>query len=219
MTFPMPTFMPAASVNPAVLEASAATSAGNTSSATLNLPSSIASGELLLLFVALLGTAARTLTTPSGWTQQIYVIGPGNLRRLAVYSKTATGSEGSTVGLTASGSSDFKSVAVRISNWTSVEFGSTSSGTSTSADASAVSPSWGSAPNLYLADVGYLDDVEPSAPSGFSRVNGVANLVWYGNAGNTLFSLTETSASNNPGAATLDVSCDWAAVAAAVQGA
>src|ERR1035437_2232269 len=91
---------------------------GGTSEA-VNLPASIASGDLLLIICDWSSSTfgSLTMTAPSGWSTLLYehpMPGQSN-SSWAVYYKTASGSEGSTATVTiGSTASDFAAIAYRI---------------------------------------------------------------------------------------------------------
>jgi hypothetical protein len=87
-------------------------SAGLTSH-TLDLPSGIASGQLLLLIIANAGTATATV---ADWTQLV-TWNSNSVVQLTVYARVATGGEGGTVGLTLSAGARVAYVAHRITSW------------------------------------------------------------------------------------------------------
>lgn len=117
----------------------------------INLPAGIAAGDLLLLFVIING--APTVTDPSGYTPLVSTQ-VGDTQR--VYAKIATGSEGPTETLAITGSQRVNAVSYRI---TGNRNGVTSSEISVSAvsaantatpDPPSLTPSWGSAENLWI---------------------------------------------------------------------
>lgn len=103
----------------AVFGASASTDfSAHQTSHTINLPASITAGDLLLLWFTIDGSAGNGIDTPSGWTleESTQVAANGDLGCL--FSKTATGGEGSTVTVTTTGTSQSSSaIAMRIENW------------------------------------------------------------------------------------------------------
>lgn len=134
-----------------------ATNSGNTGSNAASyaapLPASIQAGDLLLLLVSVNNTI--TLTTPSGWTQ-LFNTANGALRH-ACYYKTASGSEGSTVTVTGSGSAGWATNSYRITGHQGApEAGTSATGTSNSPNPPSLTPSWGSAKTLWLAAVGNI---------------------------------------------------------------
>ncbi len=94
-----------------VIQASNVSKTNGASSHTASLPASIVAGEFLVLFFTC--DSSSTITTPSGWTSvKDYSNGS---RRLAMFTKTATGSEGATVAVTTSGTTDSVHASYRVS--------------------------------------------------------------------------------------------------------
>lgn len=96
-----------------VVEATASTSySANQTSHTIDLPTGITSGDLLLLWFCMDSTTG-TVTTPTGWDLEE---GPLlQTDRSLLYSRVADGSEGSTVTVATSNSESSTAIAVRIS--------------------------------------------------------------------------------------------------------
>lgn len=78
--------------NPAFVNV-AGTIVNSASSVSANLPSGIAAGDLLVMFVSIATATGSTITTPTGWTQFLAQV---TGQRTGAYYKVATGSEGST---------------------------------------------------------------------------------------------------------------------------
>lgn len=94
----------------------------------VNLPSGITSGDLLLLWFTMDGVAGNTVATPSGWTLVVDSITATNSDKGCLFSKVASGSEGSTVTVTSTGTAQSSAcVALRITGASSVEGQDTSS--------------------------------------------------------------------------------------------
>lgn len=91
----------------------------NQTTHTVNLPAGIASGDLLLLWFNKDG-GTGTITTPSGWAIAISTITATD--QSILFSKTASGSEGTTVSVTTSISESSTCIAYRISGWTEVVY-------------------------------------------------------------------------------------------------
>jgi len=144
------------SADPPVVEGTIATGFNfNSSSYNAPLPASIASGELLVLGVSVHDQSSITsINTPSGWT---LLADPGVVVDAegvytAIFYKTATGSEGSTVNVSwVGGNGRPKTWSARISGWNDIEAeqGSHASGI-VDWTPPAITPSWGSNKNLYI---------------------------------------------------------------------
>lgn len=125
---------------------------GSVANHPVNLPSSIASGNLLLAFCAFNGAA--TVTDPSGWGVLISAVNSDTFR---AYARIADGSEGSTVSVVLAGNARASCATYRITGnrngVTSSEIAVSSAvnaGTATP-DPPSLSPSWGSDANLWIA--------------------------------------------------------------------
>lgn len=202
-----------------VVESSATSGTSAASSHTANLPSGITAGDLLLLFVAASAGAARTVTTPSGWTEIYNEVGPGDLRRAIAYYKIAAGSEGSTLGMTGSGNINWAVTALRISGFSGVpEVSSSASGTDTSPDPASLSPSWGSGDTLWIAACHQrVHGTDPTLPSGYGSL--VTATSGSGTSHGRMSTATRnvTASSENPGAFGLSASANWVARTLAIR--
>ncbi len=124
---------------------------GNTTTATMNYPASIASGDLLIVLAGCDGISV-SMTPPSGFTE-IY----DNARSFAVFAKEADGTETGTTTYTQSANEWPSNVVYRISGWD--DSGSLSDaievavGTldAASPDPPSLTASWGSDDNLWIA--------------------------------------------------------------------
>lgn len=143
------------------LTISATNTYGSSADATthaINLPSGIVAGNLLAVFVT---TNGELLTTPSGWTAFAGSPTSSNTRIFASY-KIASGTEGSTLSITALSSCPVCCIAYRITNNRNGVVSNTDlatfAGTFTSTNApnpgSTISP-WGSAENLWILPLAY----------------------------------------------------------------
>ncbi len=131
----------------------------------VTLPSSIASGNLLLLICGINGTP--TVTDPAGWTVTLSAANGDTWR---IYSKIATGSEGSTVSVSLSSAQRMGCANYQISgnrNGTSsseIEVSSTVDANTATPDPPSLSPSWGSAENLWFA-ISFTSDTNSTLSS------------------------------------------------------
>lgn len=148
----------------------------NLTSHPLNMPISIAAGDLLIAIVAL-GTNGTT-NSISGWSR----ISGGDTNRNLVYAKIASGSEGSTQSLVLDPAKNCRAVVVRITGahasmpeLTTVNPG----GNTATPDPPSETASWGALKNLWLAFTSVVGTARTvtSNPSGFSAVgSGSANV-------------------------------------------
>ena len=114
--------MPTLSGAPVVEGVAVTHFSANQTTHTVNLPSGIASGDLLLLWFSKDGTSG-TITTPSGWSIAISTITATD--QSILFSRTASGSEDTTVSVTTSISESSTCIAYRISGWTEVVYANT----------------------------------------------------------------------------------------------
>lgn len=140
----------AAAAAAAAISVRSATTGSDTgvSVSSVALPSSYVAGDLLLLFVALQAGSNRTLSTPAGWSVLFDVAQTSDsLRRFTCFYKTASGGEGSTVSITASGSSEWVSHAYAVTNWQgtpeAVSIVQADQQNTTTPDPPSLTPSWG----------------------------------------------------------------------------
>jgi hypothetical protein len=171
------------------------------------LPASLVSGNLLILAVGVgRAGASPVISTPSGWTVLYDSAAAGNLPDFKIFYKTSTGSEGSTVALTATATAGWASVAYQISDFQ----GTPVSGTGVTGSSSAPNPPSASLPDtakkaLWIACVGATNyqtggNVTPTAPSNFGNILNAVNT----NSGDDLALVscatrTFFAASQNPG--------------------
>ena len=183
---------------------------GNTTSHSVALPASIASGELLLLFVSITAGGARTLTTPTGWAQ-VYNVAATSVRRYACYSKTATGSEGATVTVTASAACRMAANSMRISGWSAVHSTTPASATSTTPDPPSNAPGVGTKDFLVIAACGTRLSTQASAmPSGYTEIRNVS-LRSSTNVAQATAQANVSGSSADPGTFTVASSTTWQA--------
>lgn len=177
---------------------------GSVSSHPINLPASISAGQLLVVFAAFHGTP--TVTDPAGWTVLVSKVNADTYR---VYAKIASGSEGATVTVDLSGNARASAVSYRITGAQTVDPPTSSEiSVSTAVDASTatpdppnLTPSWGSAENLWVA-VTFSSDGNftfSSYPTNYT--DGQQNVQTGGGTGNavSVASRLLTATSEDPG--------------------
>jgi len=124
----------------------------------VNLPSGIASGNLLMVFCEF--NATSTVTDPSGWAVTLSAVNTDTWR---IYSRIANGSEGSTVAVTLSNAQRAACLSYRITGnrngvtSSEIEVSSAVNATTATPDPPSLSPAWGSAENLWFA-VAFVSD-------------------------------------------------------------
>ena len=191
-----------------VVAATAFDTAGNTSSTALNLPASISAGNLLVLIVQIgRANVSPTISTPADWTLLQQFTGNGNLREVAVFYKSASGSEGATVTVSANNTAEWCSVAYRITDWTSGNIALASAqvtGSGSTADPPAVNVIWNKG-FLAIPMVGHLTSGSaPTPPSGYGSVVSAAVTSGTANRLSTAQrSVTDGSDGADPGVFTL----------------
>jgi len=123
---------------------------------TVNMPATVDAGDLLVVILSL-GWYGGTVGTPSGWTKKDDT-NNGSTIRLASYIKDADGTEdGGTIEITVTENCQSVAQTYRIpaSSWdgdiANVQVGTAATGTDELPNPPAVTPSWGSADNLFIA--------------------------------------------------------------------
>lgn len=134
----------------------------------VDLPASISSGDLLLLFLTVVDFGGVfAITTPSGWTKLYEVYNGSRFNRGAAYYKVASGSEGSTVNVVLNQNGRMAAATLRVTGHNSVvEAAPTNQ--ANNGNPPSLSPSWGSADTLWLAGIHEVATNNPGAPSGFT---------------------------------------------------
>lgn len=171
----------------------------------VTLPSSIVSGNLLLLFCGINGTP--TVTDPTGWTVTLSATNTDTWR---IYSRIADGSEGATVTVGLSASNRMGCAAYQISgnqNGTSsseIAISSASNANTANPDPPSLTPSWGSAANIWIAVCFSADSNSnlSSYPTNYSteQVNGKNGTgAGGGGTGATIAARALTATSEDPG--------------------
>lgn len=175
-------------------------------SSTVNLPASIASGDLLIAIFAADATPG-TITWPAGWTQLF-------TSRISVAYKIATGSEGSTMTVTTVNSVPTGWRTMRITNWhgTTPPESANTTGSSTNANPPSLTPSWGTDETLWIAAMGGPACTISGFPSGFTGNQYSKNTT----ASIGVATLGERAASKDPGTFT-NTTFGWGAATIAVR--
>ncbi len=134
---------------------------------TVNLPSGILSGHLLIVIFTEIGNS--TITFPAGWTSLFTQTGQGSTPTLTARYRVADGTEGSTITVSTGSSVATSHISYRITGYSGTpEVGSATVGGDSSPDPASLSASWGYWNNLWLAIEGASGAVSLSSyPSGF----------------------------------------------------
>jgi hypothetical protein len=213
--------------------ASSNTSVNNSTltSHTVNLPASIAAGDLLVMAIAAARrNSANTrvdaiISAPSGWTQLFQATNPSNNEdvRLGVYYRLASGAEGATVSVTTFNGTRTASIALRIDGveGSIVSAHATANG-QTSSDAPNLAPAWGAEKTLWLFFDAFSKHGSPSSgaagPAGFSTTLASATTVTTasGCAIRAAWKQDEVAALD-PASFGLGVTADWVAATVAIR--
>ena len=125
---------------------------------TINLPSSIVSGELLILILAIDG--AETTTWPAGYTAIIDEVQQSSILTTDVFYRIANGTEGSSISVTTGTNEIVNYITFRITDWhgTTPPEVSYATGNDSAPDPASETASWGGTEdNLFIAGLCYND--------------------------------------------------------------
>lgn len=153
---------------PVVATTNTSVTATENNTHTVNLPASIASGDLLLMFFHANQGNDADITSITGWTEIADVLGTTATRFFA-FRKTATGSEGATVSVTTTADAVAAHQTYRITGWTGTPEVTTAEGTSTTPDPPNLTPSWGAKDTLWLAVAGAAATSITSTPTNYTN--------------------------------------------------
>lgn len=215
----LPAFVPfigGVSVPRIVATATTDGTASQMTSFTVNLPAGIRAGELLVVvcYAGATGLTARTFSA-TGYTAVYSSGNSGN--SMGILYKTATGSEGATVTVTASGLSTIVAISCRVSptNTAVNPAAGGATGTSSTPDPPSLTPGFASLPVLWIAVAGSQAASITGYPANYTM-----NQTTIAGASVT-FSLALASrqiqvATENPGSFTSATSATWNAATMAV---
>lgn len=148
---------PAHAAFPTVAATNSTADSANATNHTVNLPTGISNGNLLLVTIAC-RNSTTTITFPAGWTivgSEWTTGGSASAHsRMALYRRTADGSEGSTISVTTDVSNSCASISKRITGHhtsSNPELGTAATGDSTTPDPPSLTPSWGAEDTLWVA--------------------------------------------------------------------
>lgn len=196
--------------------------ASNATSHTVNLPSGIVAGNLLLVFFSSDGSTV-THTFPAGWTKILAEAGSGQTN--SVWSRFADGSEGATITVTTSALEQSSHTSYRLSGAhasTVPEGGGSATGTSTAPDSTSLDPAaWATEDTLWFT-VCVLNGSSATAPRitayPTNYTNGRSDISVGGNGCVQGVARRQLAASSeDPGAFTSDTSVTWRAGTVAVR--
>lgn len=176
----------------------------------VNLPASIASGDLLIALIEERNNATFTAggATPTGWTALASQQGGGSAGNLRIWYRIADGTEGSSATWTASITSTAVWQTYRITGWhgTTPPEVTTTNGDATAANPPSLTPSWGAADTLWLAIAGHTAASTAAWSAGPTSYSGFQNDG--ASSGGSACSLASTyrqlnASSEDPGAFTV----------------
>lgn len=180
----------------------------------VTLPSGIVAGDILVMACTSNGNVPPT-GPPAGWAQEILNVGggTGTDRFLAVFSKTADGSEGATVDVDMASGVSLNALVWRISGGALVEGTSTSS-SGTTPNPPSLSPSWGARDTLWIALFAAREGSASAYPAGYSngRYSNHSTTFVVGGA-----EKSSNAASEDPGTFTIPSSAVWVGGTVAIQ--
>ena len=193
------------------------TVSGAGSTPSLTLPSGISSGDIIVIFVGVDGTPTATIT---GFTQEIAQAGGwAASASYYVFSKTADGTEGSSVTLTLSASETVCASAWVIANASDVAFSSVSTSTgSVNPDSPSLTSGFGTVPTFWMSSFA-TDNGTPtisSFPSGYENGQSLSYSSSFGSPRLGVASKIQTSATEDPPQYTISESHNWCAVTVAI---
>ncbi len=181
---------------------------------TVNLPSDISVGDLLLVFFV--SDAGITITFPEGWTQlfqttNIYV-------KVGAWYRIAEGGEGATITVTTSTSEMTAHTSYRITGYSGTpEVGTPATGLDANPDPPSLTPSWGAKDTLWFAVQGNDDkDIVSAYPTDYTDGrNDYANAAGGCGVGSARRELNAES--ENPLPFTISASEQWVTNTVAIQ--
>ena len=204
---------------PTSTSATATTFATSVTSMAVNMPASIASGDLLIAGVGVRN--AGTWTPPSGWTVLNEQAGGGAVGESGVWYKIANGSEGATQTWTAGTATTAAWHVRKVTSWhgtTPPEYTSTN-GDAVAVNPPSLTPSWGAADTLWIAFSGSSAQAMTysAAPTNYGDLASTTASTGGGasNCGSATRQLNATS--DDPGTFTTSTNRWWAAFTIAVR--
>lgn len=182
------------------------------------MPATVNSGELLVIFFGC--SYASSITNPAGWTEKWDQDVSSNSRRSSCHVKVADGTEdGTTVSITVPDGDQAAAHTYRISGWygtlAGVEVGTAATGTDDSPNPPSLTPSWGSADQLFLVSAVYKGDFTTTSSYPTNYTNGTTTKSAATDSGDEVSVATArravTGTTDNPGVYTLSGSANWVA--------
>jgi hypothetical protein len=196
-------------------------SAADATSLAVTLPATVAAGDVLVAVVSVDGVPAVTWDDAAAgpWTERAQYLANSNAHALAVFSRTADGSEGGKVlNLTLSGAQQAVARVLRVTGATgALEITTYARGSATAGDPPAIAPSWAGA-SLTIAALALDGTATVTAgPSGYA---GFAARASSASGQSTCATAWRVGAgTEDPGAFTLSATSQWVAASIALQAA
>lgn len=192
----------------------------------VNMPATVANGDLLLMQFANDGTA--TVTVPPNWVQLDSTADGASQVRQTLLAKCADGTEdGTTVDVVTSTTEQGDALVIRIAAFTwqqdltarGLEVGTAASATSTLPDPPNNAPTWATTNTLWFAMIGHdaTSGLQDTASNTFSFPRDSRSSAAAGNCGLCLFGVNSSVASLNPGVCLISASEDWVAQTVAIR--
>jgi hypothetical protein len=191
----------------------------------VTMPTTVVAGQLLLIvFQSDISQGANAPTTPTGWTQIKTMSTNASAGQLTVLGKIAAGTEGGTsVNVATSALCTAVALTYRIDTWfgsltsTGIAVSTGATGSSTTPNPDAVTPSWTVDRDLYLAVCGMSNTSATSAaPTNYTNLD-TNNTGTTPGAGAAVAERPLYATSDDPGTFTIGTSANWAALTLAVR--
>jgi hypothetical protein len=174
-------------------------------------------GDLILIVAGAESGATRSLLTPTDFTSVVSnTVAQSNMRASYLFSKVATGSEGSAVTVNMSGGTgNFGIVIIVLRNASTVSAAAIVGGISTSPNPPSLTPSFGTAHAIWFACLAATSATLTSYPSTYTDNRSYLNT---GNPNVAIASRFQIAASDDPAAYVRGSSNGWHAMTFAVKG-
>lgn len=182
---------------------------------TINLPTGIGSGDLLLVFFASDGDP--TIAFPGGWTK-LFEKGRSFLVKFGAWYRVADGGEGASITVTTTASEGTAHTSYRITGYSGTpEVGTAATGVTANPNPPNLTPTWGAKDTLWFAVCGYDTNKTVTAyPT--NHTNGRNDYSDGGSGCGVGSARRELNAvSEDPGTFTLSGSDQWVANTVAIQ--
>lgn len=178
----------------------------------LNLPASIAAGDMLFAIVRC--PASTTITWPAGWTEHEQLSSDATDDETSIAFRYADGTEGATITITLGTSRVLVGLCYRITGAVGIAISAAATGSASQPNSPNLSEILTSARDVLWLSIGGCDDAETltSGPASYSNATVQASTAT-GASGCTVYgaSLQQNGTTQNPGAWTLGSTAIWTA--------